>query len=256
MILFVFEGADEKSLFNTLLSLYFPKDVEKAICLYKNNIYNLYKEIKGFDGAGDLVSILADRYRNQEDNPFENRKRSDFSEIYLFFDYDFQNKNIPLKEINFQLNKMLEFFSDETDNGKLYVNYPMIESIRYTQKLPDKDYFRYTVSRTDCCHFKNLANNFSAYKSLDFIILPENKDLEEEQKQKIKRNWEHLKSMNVCKAHYICKGSNLSPKNIEDISQSDIFSNQLSKYVTPTDSISILNSFPIFLWEYFPQKAE
>ena len=253
MILFVFEGADEKSLFNTLLSLYFPKDVEKAICLYNNNIYNLYKEIKSFGGAGDLVSILTDRYRNKEDNPFENRRRSDFSEIYLFFDYDFQNKNIPLEEINFQLNEMLDFFSDETDNGKLYINYPMIESIRYTKELPDKDYFRYTVSRTDCCHFKNIASCFSAYKSLDFIILPANKDSKDGQKLKLMKNWECLKNMNVCKAHYICKGSNGFPKDIEDISQSSIFSNQLSKYVIPTDSISILNSFPIFLWEYFPR---
>ena len=63
---------------------------------------------------------------------------SDFSEVYLFFDYDFQNKNLELSEINSQLTEMLDFFSDETDNGKLYINYPMIESIRCTRKLPDE----------------------------------------------------------------------------------------------------------------------
>ena len=45
---------------------------------------------------------------------------------------------------------MLDFFSDETDNGKLYINYPMVESIKCTQKLPDEHFYEYKVTRGDC----------------------------------------------------------------------------------------------------------
>lgn len=44
---------------------------------------------------------------------------------------------------------MLEMFSNETEYGKLYINYPMVESICYTKELPDKDYANYTVSREE-----------------------------------------------------------------------------------------------------------
>lgn len=36
---------------------------------------------------------------------------------------------------------MLDFFSDETENGKLYINYPMIESLKYTKEIPDANYW-------------------------------------------------------------------------------------------------------------------
>ena len=62
---------------------------------------------------------------------------------------------------------MLTLFDDETDNGKLYINYPMIESIRYTKELPDEAYVYYTVERDACKDFKRLAREFSAYDSLD-----------------------------------------------------------------------------------------
>lgn len=35
---------------------------------------------------------------------------------------------------------MLDYFSDETENGKLYINYPMIESLKYTKEIPDANY--------------------------------------------------------------------------------------------------------------------
>lgn len=35
---------------------------------------------------------------------------------------------------------MQKFFTDATDMGKLYINYPMIESYKHLKKLPDYDY--------------------------------------------------------------------------------------------------------------------
>ena len=150
MILFVFEGAKrEPDLFRAIETLFF-QDKQNIVCSFGNNIYELYNELQSFEGDGDIVSILKERYQGQKDYPFtDDAKSSDFSEIYLIFDYDFQNKNISLDVMNSQLEEMLDMFDDETDNGRLYINYPMVEAIRYTKNLPDADYWTYVVSRKD-----------------------------------------------------------------------------------------------------------
>lgn len=137
MILFVLEGKKrEPYLCNVIQSLFFPEENESIICSFGNNIYELYKELCEYGGDGDIVSLLMEKFSGKEDNPFKNIDRSsDFSEIYLFFDYDFHNINLPLKELDKQIREMLDMFDDETENGKLYINYPMIESIRYTKEL-------------------------------------------------------------------------------------------------------------------------
>lgn len=256
MILFVFEGEyREPELFATIQKMFFPRDNERITYSFGNNIYELYNELSKLDDAGDLVSLLQERCSGQADNPFEGLNSSDFSEIYLFFDYDFQNKNLELAEINRQLKEMLSKFNDETEYGKLYINYPMIESIRYTKELPDANYYEYVISRADCSSFKKLAADFSAYSSLDFILIDSRKDVSELSEKKLKSlrdNWEHLKKQNVNKANYICHGKNEAPNKKEEVSQEQIFESQLQKHVNKEQSeVAILNAFPLFLYEYF-----
>ena len=256
MILFVFEGEyREPELFATIQKMFFPKDNERIAYSFGNNIYELYNELSKLDDAGDLVSLLQERCSGQADNPFEGLNSSDFSEIYLFFDYDFQNKNLELSEINRQLKEMLSIFNDETEYGKLYINYPMIESIRYTKELPDDKYYEYVVSRAECSGFKRLAAEFSAYSSLDFILIDPRKELSQLSEKKLRSlrdNWENLKVQNVNKANYICHGKNEKPNKKEEVSQMLIFESQLQKHVNKEQSeVAILNAFPLFLYEYF-----
>lgn len=251
MILFVFEGARrEPMLFESIKYLFFEEDADTIVCSFGNNIYNLYKQIMEL-GTGDIVSVLREIHRGSEENPFEDiANSSDFAEIYLFFDYDLQHKFIPLEEINRRLKEMLELFDDETSNGKLYINYPMIESIRYTKELPDENYYKYTVSYADCRNFKRLSCEFSHYGNLDFILIDRHRT------PKICLNakdcWEHLKIMNVSKANYICTGENIMPVVKNAIAQDKIFEAQLQNYINKPDSgVAILNAFPLFIYDYF-----
>lgn len=254
MILFVFEGKRrEPDIFRTLEYLYFPKN-QAIVCSFGNNIYELYRQLKALDGGGDLVSILREKYRNSPESPFgPDTKSSDFSEIFLFFDYDFQNRNLSMEQMNRQLSEMLDLFNDETENGKLYVNYPMIEAIRYTKELPDNHYFEYTVSRTSChdAGFKDLAQQFSAYGSLDFIVLNLRREPDQKKIDHVKKNWAFLERQNVEKANYICNNSLSTPLTKESISQDKIFDAQCSKYIEPYDEVSILSAFPLFNYDYF-----
>lgn len=253
MILFVFEGEKrEPDLFRTLQRLYFPRDNETIVCSFGNNLYELYQELEDYGEDGDIVAIMKERLADKKDNPLAAISRSsDFSEIYLFFDYDFQHKHLSLEEINRQIAEMLSIFNDETDRGKLYLNYPMIESIRFTKELPDASYQTYIVTREQCSDFKALCDNFSSYPSLDFILLKDEKPTKEKYLS-VRDNWEYLKEQNVKKANYICYGTLAYPLTKAAISQDVIFQHQLSKFVnTDAQVVSILNAFPLFLYEYF-----
>lgn len=161
MILFVFEGDErEPRLYRTLERLYFPKVNDNIICSFGNNIYDLYNELKEYEDGGDIVSVMRERLAARGDSTLNGIRSSDISEIFLFFDYDFQNSHLSLEEINQRVEEMLALFADETENGKLYINYPMIESIRYTKELPDNGYANYVVSREECKDFKRLARDF------------------------------------------------------------------------------------------------
>lgn len=255
MILFVFEGQKrEPDLYQTIQTLYFSNSNQQIICSFGNNLYELYRELQKYEGDGDLVALLKEKFKSKKNNPFANVQRSsDFSEIYLFFDYDFHNRNLPLEELNRELDEMLKLFSDESNNGKLYINYPMVESIRYTKKLPDSDYYSYVVSRKDCNNFKHLVANFSAYNNLDYIQIDKRKKTSTQRLDQLRQNWEHLKNQNINKANYLCSGNNCIPDSKDDIAQIKIFNSQLTKYVlTESCHVSILNAFPLFLYDYFP----
>ena len=119
----------------------------------------------------------------------------------------------------------------------------MVESIRYFKKeLPDEYYYTYTINLFIGRKFKEDTNNFSHYKNLAFIT-SKNKNQES--------NWKHIIDLNIKKANHICSDLNELPSKKISINQQEIFKNQLSKYVSKNE-IAILNSFPLFLYEYFP----
>ena len=253
MILFVFEGAErEPRVFRTLERLFFGQG-ERIVCSFGNNIYELYRQLQEFDGDGDIVSILRE---NRADLP-EGVKTSDFSEIYLFFDYDFQNENLTLVEMNQRLREMLAVFDDETDNGKLYVSYPMVESLCYTRELPDEHFAEYTVSRCDCMErsFKDIAREFSYYGSMDFIELPDAGHHKPGKREyaRVKQNWIWLVHQHMVKANYMCTGVAEQPVDKDTVSQPRIFEAQCCMYLCDGEKIAVLNGFPLFLFEYFKE---
>lgn len=252
MILFVFEGCNrEPYVYKTIERLYFPKTNDNIICSFGNNIYDLYSEMMKYSGDGDIVSIMRERLSENGDSTLDNIRSSDISEVYLFFDYDFQNSQFALEEINQRVEMMLQMFDDETGNGKLYINYPMVESIRYTKELPDEDYRHYTVNRAQCHDFKRLARDFSFYDSFDHILFKDGEKPTKDKYLKIKDNWKYLIEMNVSKAHLLVSGLHALPEDKSTICQQAIFGKQQSLYADQNESIAVLNSFPLFVYDYF-----
>ena len=265
MILFVFEGKDDKTYFEAIKQLFFPEKSDTFVCTYNSNIYSLYTKLKGHDALKemfevDTVSVLKEILLENGDETLKDIREDEVSEIYLFFDYDFQEDGRTLEENNRRLSELLDYFTEETGNGKLYINYPMVESLRYTKKLPDKDYWQYTVTRKKCQEerFKHQVHEFSFYGgNLEYLILtikPADDEAKiQEKKDMAIKNWLYLVTMNTCKSNYICNGKNMIPD--EANVQKEIFDNQLVKYVNTEEcKVAILNAFPIFLFDYYGKR--
>ncbi len=265
MILFIVEGSKtEPRVYETIKRLYF-RDEEDIICIFGSNIYGLYNRLKkynaDFDDIGNVANIV-DVIREMDPKNAEVLKNiklsSDIDQVFLFFDYDFQHayhvqEQHPeysleeiLKEDDTRLKELLDFFNEETDMGKLYINYPMIESLKYTKQLPDVDFHTYRTTLEECRgQFKKVAEEFSDYKAYKGILWDNAPDEIDE----LRRNWELLKQQNVMKANYICTLSYSMPTSKEDVSQQQVFAHQINTY-DKNKSIAILNSFPLFLYDY------
>lgn len=244
MILFVFEGEKtEPRIFETIDGLFLSNEECRIIrCGY--DLPTLYSRLKA--NGEDLFRSLPFG-KDGMGLPDGERLDTLFSQIFLFFDYDFQNR-MGVERLNRILGEMLDFFDNETGNGKLYINYPMAESLKYTKDLPDANYHLYTVAKEDCTghQFKDKAERFACkdakgYKFIDLGRTPE---------EEVRRNWKILERQNVSKANFIVSGNNALPEGKDSICQKAVFESQKSKYVDAGGSVAILNSFPIFTYDY------
>ena len=202
MILFVFEGGKaEPMVFDSIGELFLSKE-ELCVLKCEHDLPTLYSNLRA--NEYDLFRSLPFKENNIY-LPEDKRLDTLFSQIFLFFDYDFQNR-LGTQKVNGILDEMLDFFSDETENGKLYINYPMIESLKYTKEIPDANYWRYVATREECAShkFKGNAERFAYSEAKAFRFI----DLVKTERQKVADNWEKLKFQNVCKSNYLVSDSN------------------------------------------------
>lgn len=86
-------------------------------------------------------------------------RKKDFTNIYLIFDYE---RHDPFfSETN--ILRMQRYFSRPEDVGKLYINYPMVESYLDLKSIPDVSYKnrRYSSKNTQGAVYKRtLANSY------------------------------------------------------------------------------------------------
>ena len=211
-ILFVFEGEVSESRAWNSLKANFANDFNDSLIISFNcgEIYSLYHRLEN-DKDEDLIGILKTKKINEP--ALAGISRSSISEIYLFFDYDAHATAADDEK----LAKMLELFDNETDNGLLYVSYPMIESIRHLND--EVDFSGVTCERGSFSNYKNIVsktsgNNFKDYNSYD------------------EKRWAHVISCHCKKANALISGDYTWPSN--QIPQSSIFKVQKS---TPISSM-------------------
>ncbi len=234
IILYVFEGQKpEQKIFDSLKKYFLDENGHSSLCATFNaDIYLLYQKLQCDDFSIDLIEEL--RPKNQ--NILAGIERKNIAEIYLFFDYDGHaaNKDKTLRADDSHLKEMLSYFNNETENGKLYLSYPMVEAIKH---LKNGVNFQDTVvpAKTNI-GYKNLVsqNCDHCYNQIEKLTFEHWKTIVEE----------HCKKLN-----FIMNESFSFPEKIFE--QLDIFNAQLVKYITPKNEVAVLSAFPILLLDYY-----
>lgn len=160
-ILIIVEGAKTEPAFFKRLSNLLNQKFE--IYYLGTNIYTLYTRMKEIDFNGDLKAVLTEIH--PEKRAVLSKK---FAYTYLIFDCDAHHpKKIDTRNINeivrdnfTKLAEMAEYFVDETDPsiGKLYINYPMMESYRDCDCFFDNQYAFATIKISDISDYKNIVS--------------------------------------------------------------------------------------------------
>lgn len=128
---FIVEGeAREPQIIDNISRIFFSHGNCTVITLPAGeNIYMLWKQLKADDFDTDIIEILRES-NDQIKKQLAGLSRNDFSEIYLLFDYDVHQRNLRMSVSEDVVYQMLESFDNETENGKLYISYPMVEALR------------------------------------------------------------------------------------------------------------------------------
>lgn len=222
--LFIFEGKQtEPQIFHNLRKYFLNEKVNEQISIsYCNNIYHLAKEVKENEYL-DFFELLKEKV--DVDNYLT---KDNIARIYLIFDYDGHAD----RDSSQKLLDMLNIFDNETEQGKLYISYPMSEALRHI-----KD----SISFKDIC-----AISEKKYKGLSARNCDEK--YKHFQKYTIE-TWYHLINQHSKKANFIVNNSFKFPT--KTIEQLEIFNNQKLKYIDIENKVAVLSAFPIFLLDYY-----
>ena len=247
-ILLIVEGAKtEPRVFERIEKVKWNESSSLDIVPIGTNIYSLYQTIEKLNADFNddststievLKQILKDNKRFDELPKLEQK----YPYIYLLFDFEYQDNHFEnKKEI---LLKMMNYFSDETDNGLLLINYPMIESYRdYKEPLPYKDY-------------KELTIPVRVVKDLEYKSLVDKRGTAKNYSKYNLKDFELIFIQNLMKANYVANGMYEVPDYNEFIylvEGKNILDGEF-KYVDDKDEIAILcTSIFIFIY-YFGKK--
>lgn len=230
-VLFVFEGDKTEGQIVDNLQKTFLDAIDKEMsikCVFGAEIYQIYKDIVA-DEDLDTFSLLKER-SNKNREILKDFTRNDIAEIHMFFDYD-GHSTLADDEI---LSDIINYFNEETGKGKLYVSYPMVESIKH---IDDYDNFKYlTVKCKENIKYKNVVHETCL------------KELAQFSKYDI-GTWIKLINAHLMKMNFIVNNNYSFPSAIQ--SQIQIFSKQLEGYVNITSSVAVLSAFPVFLHDYY-----
>ena len=245
--LFVFEGARAESMYVDKLEQHFLGKRISVKCVYDAEIYQLYKQLKAEEFAFDMVDLLKER---NEDNAaiLRDYNRDSFASIYLFFDYDAHSTMAD----DGKLQEMLDYFDNETENGLLYISYPMLEAIRHYKDMESFKELTVKCKRSNCpykddCEVVEACMNEPHYK---MVSASECRPKLNNINQYTKEVWQELIRAHVSKMNYLVHDVFEMPAQIE--SQTTIFEKQQEKHINhKCPEVAILSLFPIYVLDYY-----
>lgn len=246
--LFIFEGAKTEDKLVEKLERNFLGDRHAIKCVFDAEIYQLYRAIKDEgDFSLDIVSLLKERTAENA-KILKDYNRDSFAYIYLFFDYDAHSTLADDEKVK----EMLSFFNDETEEGMLYISYPMVEAIRHFKDLESFKSLKVKCKRNNCPYTNECIDKCNCLKEPHYknIAATDSRPQLSNVNSYTKQVWQELINAHLCKANHLVNDVFALPTSL--ISQEDIFSKQLEKHIChKCPEVAVLSAFPLYVLDYF-----
>lgn len=241
-VIIIYEGErTEENLFKSISRHFFENRADILIVMLPAaaNLYMLWSKLREDNFETDVVGVLKEM-NGAVSERLKNIEVTDFSEIYLFFDYDGQQNNIPQKWADKDvLKEMLETFNNETELGKLYISYPMVEALKEIS-VAERDYKTFYLSLEECKNYKEAVGGMPDYADFRHIS---------------KEMWYIACDASRRRASVIVsyKEEENYQNFIENMSQEKIYEAQRDRFIQENKVIGILSAIPLFLIEYYDE---
>ncbi len=237
---FIVEGETREPLIiDNISKVFFEHGNFKIITLPAGqNIYMLWKKLKEDDFDTDIIEVLREEHEELAVQ-LSGLSREDFSEVYLFFDYDGHQNNLGNDDGSDMLDQMLISFDNETENGKLYISYPMVEALRDFEATVcgKKENCFVTIEQFENYKFLSAERSFCPqFKIYSFEIW---KDVIEVFSMKLSCLLDQVATISY--EQYI---ETVNPHKIFKLEEKEIQKNR----------VFVLSAFPEFLLDYFGVK--
>lgn len=237
----IVEGEErEPRILKNLQSIFFKNDNIEIITLPAGkSIYMLWKQMESDDFETDIIEVLRESSPEIE-RILEGKGREDFSEVFLFFDYDGHQTNLPNDDKAVDvIEQMLFRFDNETENGKLYISYPMVEALR--------DFKADTCGCLENCFC--LIEDFGKYKNISAL-----RAYVADCARYTYPNWKELINVFAMKVSCLFCMKQIMPfeEYREIVSPINVYMAQKQNIIEA--KVFILSAFPEFLLDYFNIK--
>lgn len=226
----------EKAFFSRMKDVF---SMKIDIYTFKTNVISLYDDLIKEEKDGlpsDLIEVL----RHRKMNTSEEIKilSNDFVYVYLIFDFDYHasdNKHNIVDVIEY----LTKRFDNETEDGKLYVNYPMMDSI-YDQTVIGEDvYLEKCIQISDSSNYKSIVHKRGNNKHIsDYTV----------------NDFNTIAKQNAIKASLIYHIDLLNYASFEKVTnQNKTLELVLADYVS-NGIIPIFNTSSMLLIDYFGER--
>ena len=122
-------------------------------------------------------------------------------------------------------------FDNETEKGKLYISYPMVEALKHIEKdAPFMQLYTHSYKEYKAYVNKNCLNEYKHFNRYTKSI------------------WQCLVDIHGKKANYLVNQRDVFPESI--FTQLVIFHAQ-KQYLSRSAQMGVLSAFPLFLLDYF-----
>ena len=152
-----------------LFALYPELGADYQIVSYRTNIYVLYelffKDADGPDSI-DLLQALKSREPDAERKAIFDEK---YTDTLLIFDLDPQDSLFTPEKIQ----SLQAYFTESSDMGRLYINYPMVEAFYHMTSIPDPLYLSrcVTMDELKAKTYKTRVNKETRMRSYTKFII-------------------------------------------------------------------------------------